>query len=239
MRIKSLFSKLLLIILLLTSAYIIYNQYTEKVDAKAKDSSIINIKDYEDKTININDLRDEYGNNEITGVLNIPNEDLSVIVTKTSDNNKYLTTNIYGQRDVRGNPFMDYRDDIENSLSILIYGHNSDTYDVPFKKLENYYEKDYYDDHPYIELITEKGLWRYKIFSVYVETSDWYYLNIDFDNKDDWLAHLEKLKSKSIYDTGENISPDDNILILQTCSFKKEYENFNKKYLLIIARRVY
>ena len=239
MKIKSLFSKLLLIILLLTSAYIIYNQYTEKVDAKAKDSSIINIKDYEDKTININDLRDEYGNNEITGVLNIPNEDLSVIVTKTSDNNKYLTTNIYGQRDVRGNPFMDYRDDIENSLSILIYGHNSDTYDVPFKKLENYYEKDYYDDHPYIELITEKGLWRYKIFSVYVETSDWYYLNIDFDNKDDWLAHLEKLKSKSIYDTGENISPDDNILILQTCSFKKEYENFNKKYLLIIARRVY
>ena len=55
----------------------------------------------------------------------------------------------------------------------------------------------------------------------------------------DCSAHLEKLKSKSIYDTGENISPDDNILILQTCSFKKEYENFNKKYLLIIARRVY
>ena len=239
MRIKSLFSKLLLFFLIFTSTYIMYNRYTEKVDAKAKDSSIINLDDYEDKIVNIKDLQKEYGNNEITGVLNIPNTDLSVIVTKTSDNNKYLTTNIYGQRDVRGNPFMDYRDDIDKSLSILIYGHNSDTYDVPFKNLENYYEKDYYDDHPYVELITEKGLWRYKIFSVYVETSDWYYLNIDFDNKDDWLAHIEKLKSKSIYDTGENISPDDNILILQTCSFKKEFESYNKKYLLIIARRVY
>ena len=239
MRSKRLFSKLIFIILLLTSIYIIYNQSSDKVDVKAKDLSVFKLDNYEDKIINIDDLQEEYGNDEITGVLSIPNSNLSVIVTKTIDNNKYLTTNIYGQKDVIGNPFMDYRDDIKKSLSLLIYGHNSKTYDVPFKELENYYGKDYYDDHPYIELITEQGLWRYKIFSVYVETKDWYYLNIDFANKDDWLAHLEKLKSNSMYDTGENISPDDKILILQTCSFKKEFENYNKKYLLIIARRVY
>ena len=238
MRSKRLFNKILFVIFLLASVYIIYNEFSNRVDAKAKDLSVIKLDAYEEKEISIKDLQEEYDKNEITGVLNIPNTELSTIFTKTSDNNKYLTTNIYGQKDVRGNPFMDYRDDIEESLSLLIYGHNSKTYDVPFKILENYYSKDYYEDHPYIELITEKGLWRYKIFSVYVETKDWYYLNIDFDNKDDWLAHLEKLKSKSMYDTGEDVSPDDKVLILQTCSFKKELENYNKKYLLIIARSV-
>ena len=40
------------------------------------------------------------------------------------------------------------------------------------------------------------------------------------------------------YDTGVDISASDNILILQTCSYKEEYSKYNKKYLLVISRRV-
>ena len=224
---------MVLLVLFLSKNMFMFN----RVNAIAKDESIIAF-DVDD-SVDIDLLKRDYQNDEIIGVLRIPDTKLNVIFTQAGDNNKYLTTNIYGENDVTGNPFIDYRVDIDKSLSLLIYGHNSKTYDVPFKELENYYSKDYYDDHPYIELITQQGLWRYKIFSVYVETKDWYYLDIDFDNKDDWLAHLNKLKGKSMYDTGEDISPDDRILILQTCSFKKELENYDKKYLLIIARRVY
>ena len=55
---------------------------------------------------------------------------------------------------------------------------------------------------------------------------------------EEYLNHLEKLKSKSMYDTGIEVTKDDEILILQTCSTNKDYRNYQKKYLLIILRRV-
>ena len=184
-------------------------------------------------------LRQEYNNDEIIALLRIPNTKINELITQTIDNKKYLTRNIYNEKDIIGNPFLDYRVNLEESPNkILIYGHNSITYDTPFRELEDYYDKDYYDNHQFIDLITEQGLWRYKIFSIYIETEDWSYMNLEYDNSDEWLDHLERLRLKSIYDTGESVSLDDDIIILQTCSFKEEYTNYNKKYLLIIARRV-
>jgi SrtB family sortase len=183
-------------------------------------------------------IRNEYENKDIVGLLKINDTNLKVLVTQATDNNKYLINNIYGERDVRGNPFLDYRVNINSSSKLLIYGHNSDTYDVPFKELENYYDEDFYLNHKYIDLITEQHAWRYKIFSVYVETENWDYMNLDFKDDEEKYNHFNDLKNRSFYDTGEEISPNDNILILQTCSFKNEYANYNKKYLLIIARRV-
>lgn len=237
---RKFFSKLLVIaFILVTIGFFYYNRAT-KVNAVVIDKSVIDLGiGYLDDLPNIKQLQTDYDNPEIMGVLNIPDTDVQVIVTQGTDNKKYLTTNIYGEKDIIGNPFMDYRTHIKESPKILIYGHNSNIYELPFRELENYYNKDFYDSHPYVELITEQGLWRYKIFSVYVETNDWYYMKLDFEDEDDWLQHLEKLKTNSMYDTGEEISPGDQILILQTCSFKKEYQDYNKKYLLIIARRVY
>ena len=41
-----------------------------------------------------------------------------------------------------------------------------------------------------------------------------------------------------MYDTGVTLSKDDEVLILQTCSEHPDYRNFQKKYLLIVLRRV-
>ena len=45
-------------------------------------------------------------------------------------------------------------------------------------------------------------------------------------------------KDKSLYDTGKELNQDDEILILQTCSNHEDYKNYDKKYLLIISRRI-
>ena len=90
----------------------------------------------------------------------------------------------------------------------------------------------------YITIITDKKKETYQVFSVHVETSDWGYMKIDFKSKDDWLNHLTQFKNRSMYDTGVQVTKDDSILILQTCSKNDHYKNFNKKYLLIISRRV-
>lgn len=53
-------------------------------------------------------------------------------------------------------------------------------------------------------------------------------MNINFNSEEEYLNHLKKLKSKSMYDTGVEVTKDDEILILQTCSTHKDYHNYQK-----------
>lgn len=186
----------------------------------------------------VENLRKTYNNSEIVGYLEIPGTDFERIITKGSNNEKYLSRNAYGKKDILGNPFLDYRVDINNDNKILIYGHNSKTLDAPFKYLENYYDYEFFQNHKYITIAATEEKITYQIFSVYIETKDWSYMNIDFKSSTEWLNHLTKLKKKSMYDTGVDVSEYDKVLILQTCSHKKEFQKFKNKYLLIIAREV-
>ena len=186
----------------------------------------------------ITKVRDEYNNDDIKGILEIENADYIVPVLQGKDNDYYLNHDAYGKHNYMGSIYLDYRVNIDSSKKLLIYGHNSSNIDMPFKILEEFYDKDYYDNHKYVDLTTSTTKKRYEIFSVYVEPTDYSYMNINFNNDDEYFDHLKKLKSKSMYDTGINISKDDEILILQTCSTNKDYRNYQKKYLLIILRRV-
>ena len=195
--------------------------------------------DPKDDTNLIEDLRKIYNNNEIVGYLEIPNTDFERVITQGKNNEKYLSYDAYGNKDIRGNPYLDYRLDINSSNKILIYGHNSKTIDAPFKYLDNYYDYEYFQNHKEITITTNEKKVTYEIFSVHIETKDWsYYSDIDFKSKEAWLNHLTKLKKKSMYDTGVEVNENDKILILQTCTTKPEYKNLKRKFLLIIAREV-
>ncbi len=186
----------------------------------------------------ITNIRNEYNNEDIKGILEIENTDYIVPVLQGKDNEYYLNHDAYGKSNYMGAIYLDYRVDIDSSRKLLIYGHNSSNIDMPFKILEEFYDKDYYDNHKYVDLTTSTTKKKYEIFSVYVEPEDYSYMNINFSSDSEYLNHLKKLKSKSMYDTGVEVSSDDEILILQTCSTHKDYYNYQKKYLLIILRRV-
>lgn len=182
--------------------------------------------------------REKYNNDEVVAILNILNTDYRRPVMQHTDNDYYLNHLEDKSSHYLGSLFADYRIDINNSKKILIYGHNSEYIDMPFKILENYYDIDYFNEHQYIELITSKEKKLYQIFSVYVEPTDYSYMQIEFDDTDSWYKHLMKLKQKSMYDTGNKIQEDDEILILQTCSTHDDYKQYKNKYLLIILRRI-
>lgn len=189
----------------------------------------------------INDIKEEYNNEDIVGRITIENTSIDELVAQSTDNDYYLTHNINKEYDKYGTIYMDYRININKSKKILIYGHNSSIYNkdvVPFQELENYYNESYYKSHKYITLTLGEEIRNYEIFSVYIETSDFTYMNLNFRSNEDWYNHITKLKNKSLYDTKVNITEDDEILILQTCSNNKDYANYEKKYLLIISRRV-
>ena len=174
----------------------------------------------------------------MVAILNILNTDYRRPVMQHTDNDYYLNHLEDKSSHYLGSLFADYRIDINNSKKILIYGHNSEYIDMPFKILENYYDIDYFNEHQYIELITSKEKKLYQIFSVYVEPTDYSYMQIEFDDTNSWYKHLMKLKQKSMYDTGNKIQEDDEILILQTCSTHDDYKQYKNKYLLIILRRI-
>ncbi len=234
------YKKYLLAILVLVIGLFFVQRSFNQVNVDATDPETVAVIDnsVKNNTSVISDLQSYYNNKEIVGLLNIDNTDKNIVVVQGQDNKEYLNKDLYKNYDKNGTPFLDYRVDINNDNKLLIYGHNSNKEKIPFTILENYYDIEYFKNHQFISLITDEQLIRYQIFSIFVETDDWSYMKIKFADEDDWLSHLQKLKNKSMYETGVSVNKDDQILILQTCSHKKEYANYNYKYLLVIARKV-
>lgn len=234
---------LLALVLSIISTVSIYYFITDFHEATSKivTSNISNINPTERMLTNnkIQELQDYYNNSDIKGILTIDTQNnFSYPIVQTSDNDYYLTHDYNKNYDVYGSIYADYRSDLDNSKKLLIYGHSSTKKEVPFNELENYYDETYYNQYKYITLETQTDTYRYEIFSVYVETNDFTYMNMNFDNDESWYSHLLKLQNKSLYQIDIDLSPKDNILILQTCSNHPDYQSYSKKYLLIVSRRV-
>lgn len=186
----------------------------------------------------ITSLKEKYNNKDVVGTISIDNTDFNTVVMQGNDNSYYLNHLPDKTYNINGSIFLDYRVDIDESDKLLIFGHSSPNYFLPIMIIENYKDEDYYKEHKYIYLSSIKEVKKYEIFSVFVETLDWSYMNLNYASKDEYLKHLQNLKSKSFYDTGVEVNKNDKILIMQTCSNMKEYSKYSKKYMLVIAKEV-
>lgn len=184
-------------------------------------------------------LQEKNNNQDVVGLLRVPGTNINEIILQGNDNSFYLNNSIEKKKTLAGSTYLDYRSTFNEGQKNIIYSHNSNTLNLPFHELEKYYDESYYKNHQYIELEDDYGITKYQIFSVYIEATDWsYYNKMNFYNKKDWLNHIEQLKNKSWYNTGVNVNENDQILILQTCSFHENFKNYKNKYLLVIAKRI-
>ena len=184
----------------------------------------------------VESLQKKHHNQDIVGFLTIPGTDIDEPVRQGEDNEFYLSHDINKEKNLIGSVFLDYRVKI-NERKNLIYSHNSSTLGVPFKELENYYQEDYFKAHQKIILEDTKGKQEYQIFSIFVETSDWQFMKVKF-TESQWLEHLKYLENKSWFKTQNEWSNQDEILILQTCSHHQDYQNYERKYLVIAAKKI-
>ena len=181
-------------------------------------------------------IREQYQNNDIVGTISIIDTGIDELILQSSDNDFYLDHDNYGNFDKYGSIFLDYRCNAF-SKKLLVFGHSSVKRDTPFNNLEKYYDKDYYEEHSDIKVIYNNEVREYTIFSVYVETSDFSYMNLNI-SEDTYNGDLRKYKEKSLYNTGIDVYNGDEILVLQTCSNLSKYREYKDKYLLIIAKRM-
>ena len=209
------------------------SEYVLDIDIQ-QNSNVNNPIDYKGL---VDNLKDEYQNNDIVGVLSIENTDFRVPILQGEDNSYYLNHTPDGKKNFMGSIYLDYRVNIDSSRKLLIYGHNSSRIDMPFKILEEFYDINYFNNHKYMSIITSNMEKKYEIFSVYVEPTDYTYMNLKLSDEE-YDNQIKKFKEKSLYDTGIEVTGNDEILILQTCSTHKDYSNYTNKYLLIMLRRV-
>lgn len=228
---KRVFKYLFLFVILSTCFFLYLNHDDDRTDNSAV------IKEVVDNSENITEtLKKKFNNDDIVGSISISGADINEAILQSSDNNFYLTHDNYGNYDKYGSVFLDYRCR-KDSKKILVFGHNDYKTETPFSNLENYYYESYYKDNQFIDIVFDNEKRKYQIFSVYVETRDFTYMNLNI-SAEQYNKDLIMYKNKSLYQTNVNVSSDDEILVLQTCSNLKKYKKYKDKYLLIIAKRL-
>ena len=168
--------------------------------------------------VNFAEERAKYNNQDIIARLEIPDL-LNLLVVKGSDNNYYLEHNIYRNSDVTGSTFMDYRVS-PDSNQVNIYGHNSrdDSLQVPFRDLEKFLDKGYFDSHPYIILQYENGKNVYKITSLTeVYNNNLEHMKVNKSGQD-FVNHMNAIKSNPVFSRSIETNENSKYIILQTCS---------------------
>ena len=189
----------------------------EKVKSGYEASTTI-IRDKEIKTqeINFNELIKS--NNEIKGWIKVNNTNINYPFVQSSDNEFYLSHDLYKKYNSAGWIFADYRNNLENlDKNTIIYGHNRLNNSM-FAELEKTLNPEWYknEDNKYILFNTKHNNYVAEIVSIYKVKAEDFIASNNFSG-DEFLNYIDKIKSKSIYDFETDIDVSDKIITLYTC----------------------
>ena len=169
-------------------------------------------------SVNFDDLLKR--NAETVGWIKVNNTRINYSIVKHDDNKYYLKHDIDNRNNINGWIYGDYRDNFEYfGNNTIIYGHNMNDRSM-FGSLIWCFKESWYTDYnnQFIKISTPKSNTIWKIFSMYTIKPETYYLKTYFKNEEEHLKFLNTLKKRSIYDFKENISNNDKILTLSTCT---------------------
>ena len=171
--------------------------------------------------------------------ISIPNTIIDEPVQQARNNEFYLRRDAEGKEDIHGCIYADYECHLDTykhlSRNLVLYGHtfSKSDYAGGFKELHEYQKQEYGQEHPYIYLTVSDAVLTYQVFSVGCADTAKDYDCIDADPKDAaYQTILEKALDRSIYDFGVEVSTEDKILTLSTCT------GYTPTRLLVVAKLV-
>ena len=187
---------------------------------------------------NLPAYRQQYNNKYIMGKLSMPGVKLESIITRANNNQYYLNHNLYNTYDELGNPFFDYRNtNLANARQINIYGHNTQNSNyykqLPFTNLEAYNDYNVFKNNKDVTLEIDEKRINYKVVAVKIVTSDNNeHTKLIFYSDQDFINHINKMLSNSVYKENISVTAADKYLVLQACHY-----NPRNSYLLVIAKQ--
>ena len=146
--------------------------------------------------------------------LYIPDTNINYPIMQSEDNSYYLRRATDGGYLYAGSLFMDYRNSSDfTDFNSVIYGHNMQN-GTMFADIPNYENEEYFMNHSYGWLTTEDNVRLIDFFAVArtSDTSGLYLADPNFQEWDDQLRNCAGIYKEI------DISPDDNLLTLSTCT---------------------
>ena len=185
-------------------------EYNPKDNDKYSDVSFI--------SVNFDDLIAK--NNETVGWIKVNNTNVNYSILKHTDNEYYLKHDFNKNYNIYGWVFADYRDDFEYfGNNTIVYAHNMTDRSM-FGSLVWCLRESWYtnNENQFIKISTPKSNTVWKIFSIYTIKPEVYYLKTYFESPEEHQIFLDIVKGRSIHNFNEDVTPNDKILTLSTCS---------------------
>jgi len=170
-------------------------------------------------------------NPDIVAYLFIEGTNVSNVIVQGPDNVYYLHRDMFGNRNVNGSIFMDYRNTPDfTDPNTILYGHNMNN-GTMFHNVRYYLNQEFFEAHPHIKVITNDTVFVYEVFSAFTTHIEFDYIQVDFED-DEFEELVVEIASRSVYDTGVAASGDDRILVLSTCT------NVNRNTRIVVVGRL-
>ncbi|MBQ1280643.1 MAG: class B sortase [Oscillospiraceae bacterium] len=202
---------------------------TEEVEQTEEEETLLAIEQVESNEKVLEDPAMEYllpieleplqeENEEVIGWIYVPGTDIDYPILQGSDNEFYLDHGWDLSSKYAGSIFLESQNSADfTDFNTIVYGHNMRSGSM-FGSLKQYSSSSYLEDHQYIYIATETGLYRYDVFAAHrVQTN-----NVVYMTKIDEPKQREQFIDFALDYTSvkTDIVPtaDDQILTLSTCS---------------------
>lgn len=241
--------RLILIVVLIVSLTMIISYYRDLYNAgniqsklpphDATNTEMVTLDDGRQILANMKPYYDL--NNDTVGYLTIKDIDATgPVVWRKNDNDYYLHYDFEKKKNRFGSRFADGRDvfgeDGSMSKNTTIYGHYSDE-TVIFGELNKYQDPTFFKEHSTIQFSTLYQQKDYKVFAVFITnasgTDVFDYTLPEFASDEEFLRFTNRIKHRTIINTGVDIQSTDSLLTLSTCS-----RIFKDARLVVVARAV-
>lgn len=159
-------------------------------------------------------------NSDTVAYLRLKSLNIDYPVVQTTNNSYYLNYNFDKQYNITGWIFADYHNRFDGTdQNIIIYGHNSHD-DQMFSLLYKTQEESWQADplNQIISFATPTETAKYQIFSTYTTDPEEYYITTDFPSITAYQQFLNTIKSRSNHDFGVELTENDRILTLSSCT---------------------
>ena len=157
-------------------------------------------------------------NPDVIGWILIPDTVISYPLMQGADNDYYLKHTWDGKRYAVGSIFMEYLNKSDlTDFNTILYGHNMNNGSM-FASLREYRDQAYWEEHPCVYVRSDRGVYRYEIFSSYLAKVDSNTYGLRFSSEQSRTAFLNNALLDSVIDTGLEPEPTDRVLTLSTCS---------------------
>lgn len=177
----------------------------------------------------ISELRKQ--NEDVIGWIAFDDLELSYPIMQDEGNEFYLSHTFSKRENSAGSIFMEAANhpDFEDCHTI-IYGHNMKNLSM-FGQLKKYKTEEFYEQHQFFTIYTLDQVYRYQIFAYYdiSELGDIY--TIGFEPNEEFETFIGKMLKRSYYDTGVDVTAQDKVITLSTCSTEENRFVINAKRL--------